>query len=130
MLSRPTGEVVELKFAFTNTGNVTVSSLLVDVPNVFKPFVCTLGSQPHNASATVLLPGAVLRCNGSHTVELDDLEGSEYKVTVSATDDATGLNVFKDLMVYAQHLPQVSVQVREQDCSVMPAEAGKLGAQA
>jgi hypothetical protein len=121
------GEVVQLAYVLTNTGNVTITNLMVDAPNVFVPYECKLNMQLHNASTTVLLPGSVLHCKASHTVTLEDLEGSEYKVTVSATDEATGLNVFKDLMVYAQHLPQVSMQVREQDCSSMPAEAGKLG---
>jgi uncharacterized membrane protein len=86
------GEVVELAFLLTNTGNVTLTNLKWDVPSVFVPYGCVLNMQPHNASTTTLLPGSALHCKAYHTVTLEDLEGSEYKVTVLATDQGTGLN--------------------------------------
>jgi hypothetical protein len=122
------GEEVELAFLLTNTGNVTITNLIWDVPSAFEfvPYGCALNMQPHNAFTTTLLPGAALQCKAYHKVTLEELEGSEYKVTVLATDEGTSLNVFKDLMVYSKQLPQVSVQVSEQHCSQMPAVAGAL----
>lgn len=122
------GEVGVLRFAVTNTGNLTVTGLTLDVPNVFMPLNCTLGSRPYliaPATATILSPGAVLQCNGSHTVELQDIEDGDHTVTVRAIDEGSGLNVYKDLIVRSQQRPQVTVQVQEQECSLLPAQAGE-----
>lgn len=51
----------------TNTGEVTLKGVTIDIPSIFMPtLACVIGSQPYLASSNVsLAPGAVLTCESS-----------------------------------------------------------------
>ncbi|CTQ48080.1 beta strand repeat-containing protein [Jannaschia donghaensis] len=77
-----TGDVVRFTLRVENTGNVTLTNLLVEDPDLDTPLSCSIPS---------LAPGAVdLRCVGTRTVTPDDVDIGFFDNT--ATVSATGTN--------------------------------------
>jgi uncharacterized repeat protein (TIGR01451 family) len=76
------GQVVSYSYAVTNTGNVTLTGLVLADDNTDAPPVCLV---------TTLAPGALTTCTAVHTVTQDDLDGGttlHNTVTASTAEGA------------------------------------------
>ncbi len=100
----PVGEVIDYTFSVRNMGNVTLSNVQVNDPNV--PSV----SCPNNGP---LAPGATLTCTAEHTVTQADIDNGE--VTNTATTSATapggtGVNATSNtIRITVDRVPALSI---------------------
>ena len=76
------GDVINYTIVATNTGNVTLNSVMIDDPKV-----SGLSCVPDNGSA--LAPGASITCSATHRVTQEDLDAGSYANT-ACVDDGSG----------------------------------------
>jgi len=75
------GDTIPYSFLVTNTGNVTVTGLRIDDPQLDAAAVCV---------ATTLAPGASTTCTGTHTLTQADVDAGTVINTATATGDLPG----------------------------------------
>jgi uncharacterized repeat protein (TIGR01451 family) len=75
------GSVLPYVFEVTNTGNVTVTGLVINDPLLDAPAVC---------AATTLLPGARTTCTGNHTLTQAEVDAGVVNNTATATGSLPG----------------------------------------
>ena len=78
------GDVISYTIKATNTGNVTLTNVLVTDPNV-SDLVCL----PSNPVAS-LAPGAEINCTASHTITQADIDAGSFANTACVNDGAGG----------------------------------------
>ena len=78
------GETVTYSMVVTNTGNVTLTGIVVDDP--------LPGLSPVNCPATTLTPGATTTCTASYDAAQSDIDNGSWSnvATATATATATG----------------------------------------
>lgn len=100
----PVGEVIDYTFSVRNTGNVTLSNVQVNDPNV--PSV----SCPNNGP---LAPGATLTCSAEHTVTQADIDDGEVTNTATASataPDDTAVNATSNtIRITVDRVPALSI---------------------
>jgi uncharacterized repeat protein (TIGR01451 family) len=74
-------QVINYTLVATNDGNVTLSNVMISDPKL-GTLTCTMGGNPVSQPVT-LVPGASLRCTGSHTVTQADLDAGFYGNTAA-----------------------------------------------
>ena len=116
------GDAVELSIELSNTGNVTLQDVVLQVSSNFQS---TLACTPVVASPMLLQPGAVVQCTASYTPDLDEFEAGDLAGTVTAEAAATSLWVSKNLAIASQWRPEVKAEVMTAQRSVLPAKAGE-----
>ena len=123
----PLAGPVHLNVSVTNTGNITLKGVMLDLPHIFmSTLACFIGSQPYQVNASLLQPGAVLTCGSTSAATLSDIEDGDHMVTVTATAPTVDLSVSKDVLFVARWRPEVSVEFFGAECSSIPAKAGAL----
>src|SRR5690606_37446736 len=75
------GATITYTFLVTNTGNVTLTGIVVDDAQLDAPAVCPV---------TTLAPGASTTCTGTHTITQAEVNAGVVDNTATATDPTTG----------------------------------------
>ena len=98
------GDVIEYSIVVTNTGNTTLTDVLVTDPNA-SDLVCL----PSNPVAS-LAPGAQITCTAQHVVTQDDLDAGSYWNQACVDDGEGGADeVCDDVTTTGEQDPELSI---------------------
>ncbi|MBL8263722.1 MAG: DUF11 domain-containing protein, partial [Xanthomonadaceae bacterium] len=75
------GSTIPYSFAVTNTGNVTITGLVIDDALLDAPATCPV---------TTLAPGATTTCTGTHTITQAEVDAGQVVNTATATGSLPG----------------------------------------
>ncbi|PZO06111.1 MAG: hypothetical protein DCF27_13085, partial [Lysobacteraceae bacterium] len=75
------GSTIDYTFLVTNTGNVTITGIVIDDANLDAPAVCPV---------TTLLPGASTTCTGRHTITQAEVNAGVVNNSATATGTTPG----------------------------------------
>ena len=124
------GDVVQWSVSGSNTGNLRIKSLILQVAPNLQPdtFSCIINGSPYDPSAPVVVaPGGQGSCSGTYTIKLPDIEAGPQNITVvlqgvSAQGDQ--LRVERSVLIIPVIERNLTARVLVEQCS-RPNATGK-----